>query len=634
MIPSRACSALLIAALAIGGVYLSRTHAADNPAPNTPPPTKPVRPSPNDNQPLPVPVAESAQKMTLPPGFSATLFAGEPDLHQPIGFCIDHRGRLWVAENYSYAKWREKCDDRIVIFEDTDGDGKFDKRTVFAEGMFHYLTGVQIGMGGVWVMDSPNLYFFPLDESGDKPAGPPVIHLEGWNWKGQHNVPNSMTWGPDGWLYGLNGITVDSDVKVAGAPESDRTKVNCGVWRYHPIKKKFERFAEGTTNPWGLDYDEHGQLFMSNNVVAHLWHVIQGAHYKRMKGNDFDPHIYWQIDAACDHLHWGGGDWTKGRGGATNSVAGGGHSHAGLALYLGDAFPAEYRGTMFMSNTHGHRMNNDVPERKGSGFVVKHRPDFMEANDKWFRGVTTLLGPDGSLYTSDWSDTGECHQYDHPDIEHGRLYKISYQAAKSAPIDLARESDAKLVEFQTSTNEWMVRHARDVLRDRATAGKLTDTAKSAATAIFEKSTSPLHRLRALWTLQQIGAIDEAKLVKTLDDADEYFRAWAIQFLAEDQNPSAAALEKFASLAKSDPSPLVRLYLAAALQRTPIEKRWPILEPLVAREEDSADQNLPQMYWYALEGVIGSDPKSAAAKVLPKLKIAKLRELAVRRMAAK
>jgi len=631
----RAASAFfLTAALALGGVYLSISHAADNPAPKTPAPTKPPRPSPTDNQPAPVPAAEAAQKMTLPPGFSATLFAGEPNLHQPISFCMDHRGRLWVAENFSYAKWREKCDDRIVILEDTDHDGKFDKRTVFAEGMFHYLTGVQVGMGGVWVMDSPNLYFFPLDESGDKPAGPPVIHLEGWNWKGQHNVPNSMTWGPDGWLYGLNGITVDSAVKVVGAPESERLKVNCGVWRYHPIKKKFERYAEGTTNPWGIDYDERGQLFMSNNVVAHLWHVIQGAHYKRMRGNDFHPHIYWQMDAACDHLHWGGGEWTKGRGGAANSVAGGGHSHAGLTIYLGDTFPPEYRGTMFMINTHGHRMNNDVPERKGSGYVVKHRPDFMEANDKWFRGVTTLQGPDGSLFVSDWSDTGECHQYDHPDIKHGRIFKISYQGTKSAPVEIGKESDEKLVALQTSSNEWMVRQARTILRDRAVAGKLTPDAIAALQEMFESSANPVHRLRALWTMHQCRLADEPRLLKALSDADEYLRAWAIQLLAEDQNPSAATLEKFAAMAKADQSPVVRLYLAAAMQRTPVEKRWAVLEPLVAREEDSADQNLPQMYWYALEGVIGADPKAAAAKVLPKLKIAKLRELTVRRMAAK
>ncbi|MEZ0264345.1 MAG: PVC-type heme-binding CxxCH protein [Phycisphaerae bacterium] len=625
-------TSLLTAALLAGAALLP---AAETPAPNTPKPTKPVRPSEFDNQPEPVPAAEAAGKMTLPPGFTATLFAGEPDLHQPIGFCFDRRGRVWVAENFSYAQWREKCDDRVVIYEDADGDGKFDKRTVFAQGMFHYITGVQVGMGGVYVMDSPNLYFFPLDESGDKPAGEPQIVLEGWNWKGQHNVPNSMTWGPDGWLYGLNGITVDSNVKVAGAPESERVKVNCGVWRYHPVKKKFERFAEGTTNPWGLDYDARGQLFMSNNVVAHLWHVIQGAHYKRMRGKSFNPFVFdYQIDTIADHLHWGGGDWQKGRGQTVNSVTGGGHSHAGLSLYQGDSFPAEYRNTFFMSNTHGHRVNNDAVARKGSGYTSAHRPDFMMANDKWFRGVTVQTGPEGALYVSDWSDTGECHQYDHPDINHGRLFRIAYQGTKAVKVDLDKESDAALAKMQTLTNEWMVRGARTVLRDRAVAGKLSAEGKAAITELFEKSADPVHKLRGLWTMHQTGLADEAKLIKALDDGDEYVRGWAIQLLCEDTNPSPAALEKFAAMAKADESPVVRLYLAAAMQRTPVEKRWPVLEPLVAREADSSDQNLPQMYWYALEAVIGADPKAAASAVIPKLKIAKHRELAVRRMTAK
>src|SRR5438874_11776033 len=139
----------------------------------------------------PLPLDKSAAAMTLPPGFTATLFAGEPDVHQPIAFAIDHRGRLWVAENDSYPNWMEHGKDRIVIFEDTDGDGKFDKRTVFAEG-FHYITSVQVGMGGVWVADCPNLLFFPVKDGDDKPAGEPEIRLDGWNWKGQHNVPNSL----------------------------------------------------------------------------------------------------------------------------------------------------------------------------------------------------------------------------------------------------------------------------------------------------------------------------------------------------------------------------------------------------------------------------------------------------------
>ncbi len=618
----RRLAAVVVAVAAALGLGAGRVAAQDGQ-------DKKVDQRSRKEQGSPRPLAEAAAAMTLPKGFTATLFAGEPDVHQPVALTIDHRGRLWVAENDSYPEWEEEGEDKIVIFEDADGDGKFDKRTVFMEG-FHYLTGVQIGAGGVWVMDSPNLLFFPVKEGEDKPSGEPVVHLDGWNWKGVHNVPNSLTWGPDGWLYGLNGITVDSLVGVPGTPPEQRVKLNCGVWRYHPTKKMFEHFAEGTTNPWGLDYDERGQLFMSNNVIAHLWHVIQGAHYDRMHGKHFNPYLYENIKTIADHLHWGGGDWTKSRGGqGAHNTAGGGHSHAGLMLYLGEAFPAEYRNTFFMCNTHGNRINNDTLERKGSGFVSRHRPDFLLANDKWFKGVSLQYGPAGDVFFIDWSDTGECHDYDVTDRQHGRLYRVAYEGTKHVRVDLAKESDDKLVEMQTWRNEWYVRHARMVLRERG----LKEPARAALAKMLDGSGDPVHRLRAMWTLHANGALDEGRLIKALSDPDESVRGWAIQLLAEDKKPSAAALEQFARMAKDDPSPVVRLYLAAAMQRTPVEQRRVVLEALLAHGEDAEDQNLPQMYWYALEPVVGADRK-AGAELLAKVKIAKVRELIARRMTVK
>jgi hypothetical protein len=402
------------------------------------------------------------------------------------------------------------------------------------------------------------------------------------------------------------------------------------VWRYHPTKKIFERFAEGTTNPWGIDYDPHGQMFMTNNVIAHLWQVIQGAHYERMRGHDYDPYVFEQIKTIADHLHWGGGKWQDSRSGQAHSIAGGGHSHAGCMLYYGESFPAEYRGTVFMCNTHGHRMNNDALERKGSGFVAHHRPDFMMSNDPWFKGVSVQYGPAGEVYFIDWSDTGECHDYDITDREHGRVYRLTYKGTKVAPVDLTKESDERLVEMQTSNNEWMVRHARVVLRDR---GTLKEETATKLTRMFDGDADPVHRLRAMWTLHMCGAMNEKRLLRGLADQDEYVRAWAIQLLAEDQKPSKEALERFAEMAKGDASPVVRLYLASAMQRTPVGQRMEVLDGLLRHEEDAADQNLPLMYWYALEPVVGAD-KKVAAQVLGTVKIAKVRELVARRLAVK
>jgi len=297
-------------------------------------------------------------------------------------------------------------------------------------------------------------------------------------------------------------------------------------------------------------------------------------------------------------------------------------------LYFGEAFPAEYRGSVFMCNTHGNRINNDRLERKGSGFVAHHGTDFMLANDKWFKGVSIQYGPAGDIFFIDWSDTGECHDVDITDREHGRLYRVAYEGTKKVDVDLTKETDEKLVEMQRSKNEWYVRHARVVLRDRG----LSTAGKVALTKMMDQDEDGVHRLRAMWTLRMCDEMDSSRLLNALGDSDEYVRAWAIQLLAED-GPEAEALEKFGTMARDDRSPVVRLYLASAMQRTEVGKRLAVMEGLIGHGEDSADQNLPLMYWYALEPVVAAD-KKAGAGLLGKVKIAKVRELITRRMVGK
>src|SRR5205807_6335202 len=151
-----------------------------------------------------LPPEKAAQAMTVPEGFDVKLFAGEPDVMQPIAMCLDDRGRVWVAEAYSYPVRRKdpkEFKDRILIFEDTKGTGHFDKRTVFMEGL-NLVSGLEVGFGGVWIGAAPYLMFVPMKDGEDKPAGPPRILLDGWAWHDTHETLNSFTWGPDGWLYG------------------------------------------------------------------------------------------------------------------------------------------------------------------------------------------------------------------------------------------------------------------------------------------------------------------------------------------------------------------------------------------------------------------------------------------------
>jgi putative membrane-bound dehydrogenase-like protein len=563
-----------------------------------------------DRVPAPLPPDQAAKEMKLPEGFRSTLFAAEPDVVQPISFTIDHRGRLWVAEAMNYGEWKATGKDRIVILEDTDGDGRADKRTVFYEG-FNYITGIEVGFGGVWVMSPPCLYFVPDRDGDDKPDGPPEVVFDGFGYKeSRHNLVNGFTWGPDGWLYGGHGRTSPSDVGKPGTPADKRIHCDGGVYRIHPTKRIFENFADGTTNPWGVDFDDYGACFVSNCVNPHLFHMIQGGHYEPWRNRPSSLYAYERLPTIADHLHYAGADLKAAIGSEDTLALGGGHAHCGTLVYLGGSFPAEYRNTVMMCNIHGHRVNRDILKRVGSGYVASHGKDFMLAADPWFMGVTLRTGPDGSVFVSDWSDTGECHTYK-PDTKTGRIFQLSYGKPDATRIDLAKKTDAELVALQASRNEWEVRTARRLLQERRTRPGWDPAAVHAAlrTQLASTDASVSQRLRALWALHVTLGLDVGRMFALLSDTSEYVRAWAIQLRCE-YVPDAETMAKFATMAKDDPSPVVRLYLASALQRLPANDAWPIAEGLLSHDADAKDANLPLMIWYGIEPLVAADPERA------------------------
>ena len=228
--------------------------------------------------------------MVLPAGFRATLFAAEPMVRQPIAMTTDPRGRLWVAENYTYAEeplgFDTKLRDRIVILADTNHDGEADRRTIFCD-QAEKLTSVEIGLGGVWALCPPNLLFIPDADGDDRPDGKPQNVLDGWDDDGvRHNIANGLRWGPDGWLYGRHGILRTSHVGRPGTPAEDRAAINCGIWRYHPLRKVFEVVAHGTTNPWGMDWDH--QLPWTPAEPGHTLPTRGCLHRPTWKGHDTD----------------------------------------------------------------------------------------------------------------------------------------------------------------------------------------------------------------------------------------------------------------------------------------------------------------------------------------------------------
>jgi putative membrane-bound dehydrogenase-like protein len=580
------------------------------------------------------PTPQEAVRLFKPAdGFNVSLFAGEPDVRQPSAIAFDDRGRVWVAECYSYPKWTspEEGRDRILVFEDTNGDGKFDKRTVFWDRA-HNLTGLQVGFGGVWACCAPHLLFIP-DKDGDLvPDGKPEVVLDGWTLKAGHNIYNGLIWGPDGWLYGCHGITAESLVGRPGTPDDKRTRLNCSIWRYHPTRKTFEVVCNGTTNPWGLDFDDHGEAFFINCVIGHLWHMIPGAHYKRMYGLDYNRHAYDLIDATSDHLHWGGGHWTSSRGGkGIHNEAGGGHAHCGLMAYLGDNWPEKYRNGLFMCNIHGNRINHDIPLRKGCSYTGRHAADFLTSDNPWFRGVTLTYGPDGAVLVTDWCDLGECHDHDGVHRSSGRIYRVAYGKTKPVKgLDLSRKTDSELVALQLHRNDFYVRRARRLLQERAAAGASMGETHRGLRKIFEDNPEVPRKLRAMWALHVTGGAPAPWLAAQLGHADEHVRAWAVRLLCEQGKPSDDVLRKFASMAAEDASGLVRLELASVLQRLPARDRFPIASRLAAHAEDADDRCQPLMIWYGIEPAVTVEPV-AALKLASGARIPRLRQFVARRL---
>lgn len=627
----------------------------------------------------PMSAEEAAATMELPPGFKCLVFAAEPDVRQPIAMAWDAKGRLWVAENYTYAenpiRWDTKLRDRVIILEDKDGDGKHDGRKVFWEGG-SYLTSVETGYGGVWVLHNGTLSFIADKNGDDTPDGEPEVLLDGFNVKTiGHNIVNGLRWGPDGWLYGRHGITDTSAVGAPGTPLEKRVKINCGIWRYHPTRKVFEVVCHGGTNSWGHDWNAEGELFWINTVIGHLWHGIPGAYYRRMFGTHLNPHVYEVIEQTADHFHWDAGaeTWSDirklGVTGKTDSL-GGGHAHVGMLIYQGGLWPEKYHGAVLTCNLHGNRINMDTLHREGCGYVGKHAPDFMKAKDKWFRGIDLLTGPDGNVFVADWSDSGECHDNDGVHRSSGRIYKIVYGESKKAePINVAAMKDEELVKLLESPNSWWSRIGSMTILERyaglslgVAATKFGSDGMKALALMTGSKTGNHSRQNAIQTVEAIieqatitpledeyDGVEESIVVlnlrmrlqrnwKLLLDAsfnsgpknqDEIHRvAQDFLVLGQAKREDQRSIEE---LAEKSPSGLVRLHLASALQRLPTASRWPIATALAKHEEDANDRQQPLMIWYGIEPAVAAEPMKGV-ELIREAKIPTVRRLVARRIA--
>jgi putative membrane-bound dehydrogenase-like protein len=572
---------------------------------------------PYDPAPTPALAPEEAVKhFRVPEGFEVRCFAAEPDVVNPVAMTWDDRGRLWVVEllDYPYTT-REgaKNRDRVKVLEDTDGDGRADKVTVFADGL-NLATAIQIGNGGVYVGAAPNLWFMK-DTNGDDVADEKQVILTGFGLEDRHELLNSFAWGPDGWLYFTHGVFTQSSVKDPANPDRPPVKFNAGVVRFNPADKRIELWCDGISNQWGIDWDRYGNAFCSACVVPHVWHLVQGGVYERQGGIPGWPYAYDLLKTIGDHKHYRA-------------------AHSGVQVYQGGAWPEEYNGSLLMGNIHGNCINQDKLVPNGSSFIAQdlhkgkdHVDDaFLNSTDGWFRPVSTQVGPDGNVWIADWYDKYPCYQNSRaPDLdrERGRIWRVVYtgnEKGKPVPprpanLDLRKLANPQLVETLKDKNVWMRRHAQRILSERypnsPEAAVSAELRKALAEVISDKNQSRETRLAAYWTQQTTNNRRPLADDPASEDPDDAMRAWSARFAgdaAQNVNERQMAIVRLTHLAM-DKSPIVRAAVAETTKRYAYAglSLTANVQSLLRQPGTANDPQLPQLIWYAAEPIIAEDP---------------------------
>jgi putative membrane-bound dehydrogenase-like protein len=557
---------------------------------------------------------EAQKKFTVPDGLEVRLFAAEPDVINPVAMTWDERGRLWLVELYEYplgAPKGAKGRDRIKILEDTDGDGKADKVTVFADGL-NLATGIQLGNGGVYVGQAPDLLFLE-DTNGDGVADKRTVLLTGFGLDDRHELLNSFAWGPDGALYMTHGVFTFSKVKDPANPNDSGVQMTAAVARFNPRSKHFEVFADGTSNPWGVDWDKAGNAFVSACVIDHMFHMAAGGVYERQGGVPANPYAYELLPSIVDHRH---------------HMA----AYAGVQVYQGDQFPEEYQGTILIGNIHDNAIHQDRLTPVGAGFRSSFIKDFVRANDGWFMPVSTQVGPDGAVWIMDWYDKYPCYQNANADPEgvdreRGRIWRVVYTGQdKGKPVasrpevnmDLSKLSSEDLVALLGHPNIWQRRMAQRLLTERR-----DPTTKASLLRLSRQGAKIETRIAAFWTLYSSEQLDEPTLDLLSKDKDPIIRTWVARFTGERGRCDQGAVDRLLKLA-DDGDASVRLATATAIRQftsgsltvdTPPRSELeadirPVLDKLVRAPGVANDRLMQFMIWSAAEPLVAANPKGA------------------------
>lgn len=538
---------------------VSRTVIAAEPIPHA-----------QDKPPGPALSPEQAiAQMTVPEGFSVELVAAEPNIVNPVAMTIDERGRFWITESLEYPRREEgPGGDRIKILEDTDGDGRADKFTVFAEGL-NIPSGIAVGHGGVWVANAPDILFMQ-DTDGDDKADKQEVIVTGFGRDDTHELPNSLSWGPDGWLYGLNGVFNPSHIEYRGKTYD----FTCALFRIHPKTRDFEVFCEGTSNPWGVTWDTEGSAFVSACVIDHLWHLTESGYYHR-QGGPYPPYT-WKMESIVKHKHQKA-------------------AYCGIHYFDSDAYPEQYRDKLYMGNIHAGAINVDKLKRDGSTYIGTGEPDFLMANDAWFMPVSQKTGPDGSLYVLDWYDRYHCYQDANRDPKgidrlRGRLYRIRYKDTRRVTgLNLLEESDDQLIERLHGANIYYRETAQRLLAER----NKPETRKKLEALVLKNDAPRKARMHALWSLVSTGKLTEGFHRALLTHAEPAYRAWAVRAAGNFRQVSPEIRQQIVGMA-DDKSPDVKLQVAIAARKLDGVDAFPMLLEVLANSGE--DKVIPHIVW--------------------------------------
>ncbi|MFP6899352.1 MAG: PVC-type heme-binding CxxCH protein, partial [Opitutales bacterium] len=579
---------------------------------------------------------ESFAKMRVPDDLQVELLLHEPLVAQPTHLSFDERGRLWVAQyrQYPYPAglkmisrdryYRSRYDkippappnhvkgaDLISIHEDVDGDGRYDKHKVFQDGL-NLANAALPGRGGVWVMNIPYLLFYADADFDDVPDGPPVVHLQGFGLEDTHAVANGLTWGMDGWLYGVQGSTNTCRITRPGLdpPETEGLYYRgCMTWRYHPETRRFEFFSEGGGNNFGLEVDADGRLFTGHNGgETRGWHFLQGGRYL-MQGRS--PNKY-----GPPRHPYAFGDLPKMR--SAQPIRRFTHF---AAVAEGTAIPDRYQGHFFAVDPLHNFVMASGRSIEGSTFSTSDLTKALESDDFAFRPVYLTNAPDGSLLVADFYEHYVAHGQHYQsqiDPDTGRVYRIR---GKGLPLekdrDLSAKSTFELLALLEHPNKWHRHMAVRLLGERKD-GK----GQPGLRKLVEKG-GDREALCALWAHYQAFGFDDELATFALSRKYPPLRLWAVRLACDDlgfshkrpvaglrdslggrQDPKARLspdfFQRLLSQARVEPYAEVRSQMAASARRLPSDQALPLVHILLARNEDLDDPFLPLMLWWALD----------------------------------